>query len=127
LQLTADECVIVQDASGAGKTLLLRVLADMDSTCGSVSLADMPRDQIPPPAWRRHVALLPAKSHWWAQTVREHLAVELADELATLSFDDEVLQWPVSRLSSGERQHLTMVRLLANRLRVLLLDEPTPT
>ncbi|MBN1464243.1 ATP-binding cassette domain-containing protein, partial [candidate division KSB1 bacterium] len=33
--------------------------------------------------------------------------------------------WQVSRLSSGERQRLGLVRLLANRPAVLLLDEPT--
>ena len=32
---------------------------------------------------------------------------------------------PVSRLSSGEKQRLDLMRLLSNRPRVLLLDEPT--
>jgi len=36
-----------------------------------------------------------------------------------------VMQWQVSRLSSGEHQRLALLRLLSNRPKVLLLDEPT--
>lgn len=125
LQLAAGECVIVQGPSGAGKTLLLRALADMDPVGGEVWLAGARRDEIPPPDWRRRMALLPAESHWWTETVREHFADEPAVELAALGFDADVLHWPVSRLSSGERQRLALVRLLVNRPQVLLLDEPT--
>ena len=35
------------------------------------------------------------------------------------------MSWNVSRCSSGEKQRLSVLRMLANAPRVLLLDEPT--
>jgi ABC-type iron transport system FetAB ATPase subunit len=45
--------------------------------------------------------------------------------LHQLSFGHDVLGWSVNRLSTGERQRLALVRLLANRPEALLLDEAT--
>jgi len=35
------------------------------------------------------------------------------------------MSWPVSRLSTGERQRLALLRAMVQGPRVLLLDEPT--
>lgn len=112
-------------ASGAGKTLLLRALADLDIHQGQMWLDDVPSVDVPAFQWRRKVALLPAESAWWHDTVGPHLPNVSEQALGDLGFDNKVLDWQVSRLSSGERQRLAVLRLLGQRPRVLLLDEPT--
>ncbi|GMV39080.1 MAG: hypothetical protein AMXMBFR64_07960 [Myxococcales bacterium] len=117
------ECVCLRGASGSGKSRLLRALADLDPHEGAVSLDGALASAMPPPLWRRQVGLLPADSHWWNDTVGEHLPDTAL--LLQVGFGDDVLSWRVDRLSSGERQRLALVRLLAGQPRALLLDEPT--
>ena len=113
--------------SGSGKTLLLRAIADLDPHEGEVRLDGRACEAFAPAQWRRAVGLLPAESQWWLDTVREHFALGVpeADALGSLGFEGDVLDWEVARLSSGERQRLGLLRLLAGQPRVLLLDEPT--
>ena len=88
-------------------------------------LDNVVRESINPQSWRRQVAYLPAESRWWAQSVGEHFRNPDSVPFGRLGFDDQVKDWKVERLSSGERQRLAVLRLLENQPRVLLLDEPT--
>jgi ABC-type iron transport system FetAB ATPase subunit len=125
LSITAGQCAGLIGPSGAGKSLFLRALADLDPHEGSVWLDGVQADQIPAPHWRRQVALLPAESVWWHDTVGPHFDNPPDAGLKELGFDSDVLSWKISRLSSGERQRLAVLRLLALQPKVLLLDEPT--
>ena len=127
-RLGAGECVGLQGSSGAGKSLLLRAIADLDLRTGAIRLGEIDADSVSGPAWRRLVGLLPAESSWWQDLVGEHFAgAEDIDAalLAAIGFTPAVLQWQVSRLSTGERQRLAIARLLHHRPQCLLLDEPT--
>lgn len=111
--------------SGTGKSLFLRALADLDPHEGRMALDGVDSGSMPAPQWRRIVGLLPAESAWWFDTVGEHFDQVPADWLEKLGFTEQALGWQISHLSSGERQRLALLRLLVNRPRVLLLDEPT--
>ena len=125
LTLKAGECITVTGGSGSGKTLLLRIIADLEPFTGILRLDDRSHVDFHPWEWRRRVGMLPASSQWWFDTVALHFQDLPNGWLTQVGFDPSVMQWSVNRLSSGERQRLALLRLLANRPQVLLLDEPT--
>ncbi|QID17249.1 ATP-binding cassette domain-containing protein [Nitrogeniibacter mangrovi] len=111
--------------SGSGKSRLLRALADLDAHDGEVWLGPTCQSRTPAHQWRRRVMLVPADSQWWADTVGEHLPDPARVDWAPLGFEPAVADWQISRLSSGERQRLALLRAVAHGPQALLLDEPT--
>ena len=127
LSLEAGEVVALRGASGSGKTLLMRALADLDPCRGDVLLDDVERRAFFAPDWRKAVAWVPAEAGWWSDTVIEHftdwqVALPLIEELG---LSPDCGGWQVSRASTGERQRLALVRAISQQPKVLLLDEPT--
>ncbi|HYD29535.1 MAG TPA: ATP-binding cassette domain-containing protein [Azospirillaceae bacterium] len=127
LDLEAGGCVAVMGPSGAGKSLFLRAVADLDPAPGDVRLSGEPREGMAAPRWRRLVTYVASDAGWWAERVGDHVAAspETTGLLEAVRLDAGALDWPVARLSNGERQRLALVRALVQRPRVLLLDEPT--
>ncbi len=123
--LQAGECVGLSGPSGEGKSLLLRAIADLIPHSGQVTLDGEDCNHINPAQWRRRVGLLLAESHWWSDRVGDHFSGPDMGMVMALGFDKAVFDWQVSRCSSGEKQRLALLRLLANQPQVLLLDEPT--
>ena len=125
LEVADGHCVGVYGESGCGKSLMLRAISDLDEHQGEVWLDQQSAADIDAPHWRRQVALLSAESQWWFDSVGEHfsrLDLQVAEQLG---FRGDVSHWQVSRLSSGEKQRLALLRILQQAPKVLLLDEPT--
>ncbi|MGB5472213.1 MAG: ATP-binding cassette domain-containing protein [Gammaproteobacteria bacterium] len=125
LSLAAGDCLCITGESGSGKSQLLRAIADIDPHGGELWLDGVRAEDIPPEQWRRQAGLLPPESSWWLPRAHDHFVNGMPVLLSELGLAAAVLEQAVSRLSSGERQRLALLRLLANRPRVLLLDEPT--
>jgi ATP-binding cassette subfamily F protein 3 len=111
--------------NGAGKTTLLRVLAGVGAPKGgalkralnlrigyfSQDKSDLPQDGTVLDALR---AL--------DRTVEEK---ELRDHLALFLFCGDDVDKPVAELSGGEKQRLSLARMLRSEFDLLCLDEPT--
>ena len=129
LELAQGERVMLMGASGAGKSLLLRLIADLDPGLGEVWLQGVPRQHFTGPGWRQRVMYVAAEPAWWSDALADHFTSAGWARLPVLArqllLRDAVLGTPVSRLSTGERQRLALLRALLREPQVLLLDEPT--
>jgi ABC-type multidrug transport system ATPase subunit len=129
-EVAAGECLAVEGPSGAGKTRLLRAIADLDPVPGQVFLEGAERNEMPAPEWRRRVRYCAAEPGWWTETPRGAFPAQAAEErlarlLHSLGLEPDVLDRSVALLSTGERQRLALARTLIDEPQVLLLDEPT--
>ncbi|MEJ2030152.1 MAG: ABC transporter ATP-binding protein [Maritimibacter sp.] len=126
LTVGSGECAAIMGASGSGKSLMLRAIADLDLNSGHVALDGQNRDQMEATAWRKLVTYVPAESGWWYNRVGQHFSdcSESHSLLSDIGLPD-AFDWEVSRLSTGQRQRLALCRSLLMKPSVLLLDEPT--
>ncbi len=129
LNLGTGACAAITGPSGSGKSLFLRMIADLDPNEGKVWLNERERGSMPAPQWRRQATYVSAESGWWADRVIEHFDVNRRSEAAALAarlgLRADLLDAPVAQLSTGEKQRFSLVRALLPSPPVLLLDEPT--
>ncbi len=129
LNLARGACAAISGPSGSGKSLFLRMIADLDPSEGEIWLNGQERTSMPAPEWRKRATYVSAESGWWADTVIEHFPANSRSEIAALSarlgVRADLLDAPVAQLSTGEKQRLSLVRALLPNPPVLLLDEPT--
>lgn len=129
VDLAGGECTVLSGPSGSGKSLFLRMVADLDPCTGSVRLDGVDRADMDAPRWRRLVTYVAAESGWWEEAVGDHMRDRDRDRASELfpdvGLNAELLDAPVARLSTGERQRAALVRAVVGNPRFLLLDEPT--
>jgi len=129
LEVPRGGVLAISGASGSGKSLFLRMVADLDPNEGEVSLSGVRRASLPAHLWRRRIPYVAAESGWWAQDVHDHFAPGQLGRARTLAGRLGVgaapFDGPVDRLSTGERQRLALVRAFILESPALLLDEPT--
>jgi putative ABC transport system ATP-binding protein len=129
LNLGTGACAAITGPSGSGKSLFLRMIADLDLNEGKVWLNERERGSMPAPQWRRQATYVSAESGWWADRVIEHFDVNRRSEVVALAtrlgLRPDLLDAPVAQLSTGEKQRFSLVRALLPSPPVLLLDEPT--
>ena len=125
LSVAAGTCLAVTGPSGAGKSLLLRMIADLIPHEGEAWLGETRRSALTAPAWRRQVTYGAAEPGWWHEQAGVHFLKSMDAEAGQLGLPADIFARRVSDLSTGERSRLALLRILALRPAVLLLDEPT--
>lgn len=124
--------------SGSGKTTLLRLLNDLISpTEGKIYYKDKNIMDINPVELRRKVLMLGQTSVTFEGTVKENLNIALnfsekenaSDDILRKYLDivnlNKSLEDNAKEMSGGERQRLSLARVLLLDGEVLLLDEPS--
>jgi iron complex transport system ATP-binding protein len=144
LTIPAASVTTILGPNGSGKsTLLLILLGLLVPQQGEVFIAGRRRDDYPQPAMGRLIGLVPQEEQFpIGLSALEYVLLGRAPHLGILDRPGEtdyqialealdlagliaLKDRPVALMSGGERQLVTIARALAQRPRILLLDEPT--
>jgi iron complex transport system ATP-binding protein len=128
LAMPAPGLIALVGPNGSGKTSLLHALAGIDAPEGKVLIAGIDPWAAPPAQRRKLVGYLPAaRDIAWPMRASDVIALgggEPGPAIEALELGG-FAQRRVDRLSTGERSRVLLARALAQRPKLLLLDEPT--
>jgi ABC-type iron transport system FetAB ATPase subunit len=127
LSVTSGRCLAVAGPSGSGKSLLLRMIADLLPHAGTCRIDGRDSTAMTAPQWRQLVRYSGSEPGWWAPTIAAHFrnAENNREGAERLGLPQALFDAAPDRLSTGERQRFALLRAIEQRPRFLLLDEPT--
>ena len=142
--IAAGECVALLGRVGSGKTTAGKLIAGLiPADEGSILVDGIALNQYDAAELRRGIGYLPQAPELFTGTLRENLTIgtpHASDEdikraLYFAAMDDFMASVPEgldlylgeqgARLSGGQRQGITLARLILRRPKTLFLDEPT--
>ena len=134
------EFFVLLGASGCGKTTTLRMIAGLEIPTSGQILLDGEEVTMLRAAQRDIAFVFQLFALYPHMNVRNNLAFPLkaqgvaraemrqrVTEVARLLRIEEMLDWPVGRLSSGDRQRVALGRAIIRRPKAFLMDEPLGT
>jgi len=143
LRLQSAERVVLQGASGSGKSSLLEALLGFVPWQGELLVNGQSLLELSRPDWLRHVGYLAQQVPILHGSIADNLrlAAPTATDAELIAVLDQVALWPLIRqlpkgldtelgerglgLSGGQLSRLALARLLLRVTPVWLLDEPT--
>lgn len=138
LTINRSEVTCIVGPSGSGKSTLLRLINKMISpTSGYISLDGKDIADMNSISYRRKVPMLSQNPITFPGTIRDNLLIgrkfqeksklsdkELMDSLAKVKLNMD-LDEDISNLSGGEKQRISIARLMLLDSEIYLLDEPS--
>lgn len=141
-QLSAAERIVLQGASGCGKSSLLEMLLCFIPYQGKVLINDKPLSQLERTQWWSYIGFLSQQSQILHGTVKSNLQLAAPDatDQQLIHALQQVELWPLLQqlplaldtplgerglgLSGGQLQRLAIAQLLLRDTKIWLLDEP---
>jgi len=113
--LRPGECVSIGGKSGAGKSVLLRMVADLDPHEGDALLDGAACSDMPAPKWRRKVTYVAAESGWWDERVEAHFSsgTDFAALFHAVGIPAEAWTWPIASVGLDSNDLDTLQTRLA--------------